>query len=599
MKNYYLLIVFFAFTILSPINAQNKMEKLNKGLVAVRINENKVYISWRLFVNDSENIGFNLYRDGVLVNKKPIHNSTNFTDNTTKDGIYQIKTIVNGKETSSSETVNVWQHDYLEIPLQIPPGGTTPDGVSYTYTANDASVGDLDGDGQYEIILKWDPTNAKDNSHNGYTGNVYLDAYTLSGEFKWRIDLGGNIRAGAHYTQFMVYDLDGDGKAEVACKTADGTIDGTGNVIGNPDADYRNKSGRVLEGAEYLTVFEGDTGKAITTTDYIPGRRNVGSWGDTYGNRSDRFLGAVAYLDGRHPSLVMCRGYYTRTVIASWDFKDGQLKKRWIFDTDDTGNQAYAGQGNHNLSIADVDADGKDEIVYGSMTVDDNGKGLYTTGLGHGDALHVSDFDPERPGLEVFMPHENKVDGVTFRSARTGEVIWQHKKKMDVGRGLAADIDATQVGAEFWASGDLGVYNTDGKQVGTEIPSINFAIWWDDELDRELLDGNSISKYGVGTVFTAEGCKSNNGTKATPSLQADLFGDWREEVMLRTSDNSALRIFINPEMSTRKLPTLMQDRQYRMSIVWQNVGYNQPPWPSFYLGYNMEFYKKTEKHSKK
>ena len=264
-----------------------------------------------------------------------------------------------------------------------------------------------------------------------------------------------------------------------------------------------------------------------------------------------------------------------------------------VFDTDDKVNQEYAGQGNHSLSIADVDEDGKDEIIYGSMTVDNDGTGLYTTGLGHGDALHVSDFDPNRPGIEVFMPHENKKDGVTFRSARTGEIIWQHKKNIDVGRGLAADIDSTHLGAEFWAMGDMGVYNVKGKVVDSKIPSINFAIWWDNDLQRELLDGTTISKYGIGTIFTAENCSSNNGTKATPSLQADLFGDWREEVMFRTSDNSTLRIYINSDVSTRRLTTLMHNRQYRMAIVWQNVGYNQPPWPSFYLGYGMDSLDKT------
>ena len=593
MKANYLWMLLFTIAGLFNTSAQHKMEDLNRGLVAIRINPKEVYVAWRLLESDSKNVSFNVYRDGVLLNNQPIKQSTNFLDATIKNATYQINAVLNNKEVLASEKVKVWQQNYLEIPLQIPQGGTTPDGVSYTYTANDASVGDLDGDGQYEVILKWNPTNAKDNSHEGYTGNVYIDAYTMTGKLKWRVDLGINIRAGAHYTQFMVYDLDGDGKAEMASKTADGTKDGLGNIIGETNKDYRNKVGRITQGPEYLTIFDGETGKAISTTDYVPARGDLEAWGDTYGNRVDRFLGGVAYLDGQHPSLVMCRGYYTRTVIAAWDFKDGQLLKRWVFDTDDKVNQEYAGQGNHSLSIADVDEDGKDEIIYGSMTVDNDGTGLYTTGLGHGDALHVSDFDPNRPGIEVFMPHENKKDGVTFRSARTGEIIWQHKKNIDVGRGLAADIDSTHLGAEFWAMGDMGVYNVKGKVVDSKIPSINFAIWWDNDLQRELLDGTTISKYGIGTIFTAENCSSNNGTKATPSLQADLFGDWREEVMFRTSDNSTLRIYINSDVSTRRLTTLMHNRQYRMAIVWQNVGYNQPPWPSFYLGYGMDSLDKT------
>ncbi|RNL78124.1 T9SS C-terminal target domain-containing protein [Sinomicrobium pectinilyticum] len=588
MKNNYFLPLILIFAGAFGVSAQHRMEDLDRGLVAVRSGPDAVHVAWRLLGNDPDSLAFNIYRDGVLQNADPIIRSTNYIDSTAVDGVYYIRPVVGGEEQDPSKTAEVWQQNYLQIPLQQPPGGTTPDGVAYTYTANDCSVGDLNGDGRYEVILKWDPTNSKDNSHSGYTGNVFLDAYTMDGEQLWRIDLGRNIRAGAHYTQFMVFDLDSDGKAEVACKTADATVDGQGSVIGDPDADYRNSSGYILDGPEFLTVFNGETGAAMATTDYIPARGNVGDWGDTYGNRVDRFLAGVAYLDGQRPSLVMCRGYYTRSVLAAWDWRNGQLTQRWVFDSDDPGNEGYAGQGAHSLSVADVDGDGKDEIVYGAMTVDDDGTGLYTTGLGHGDALHVSDLDPLRPGQEVFMPHENKRDGITFRDARTGEIIWQHKKDTDVGRGLAADIDSTHIGVEFWASSGLGVYNTRGEQVNTSIPSINHAIWWDDDLQRELLDGTSISKYGAGTVFTAEGCSSNNGTKANPALQADLFGDWREEVIFRTSDNTALRIYMNTEESRRKMYTLMHDPQYRVAIAWQNTGYNQPPHPSFYIGTGME-----------
>ncbi|WP_066220291.1 rhamnogalacturonan lyase family protein [Formosa haliotis] len=586
-KTYFLTLILFFIGINLSV-AQRKLETLNRGLIAVRTTTDQVYIGWRLLGYENQSTAFNVYRDGVLINDTPIENSTNFIDTVSSDGSYQVKTVINGEEKDTSESVDVLQQDYLEIPLNTPDGGITPDNVSYTYTANDASVGDLDGDGQYEIILKWDPTNSKDNSHEGYTGNVYLDAYTLEGEFKWRIDLGHNIRAGAHYTQFIVFDFDGDGKSEIACKTADGTIDGQGKIIGDATADYRNSAGRVLSGPEFLTIFNGETGAEMATVDYLPARGDVSSWGDNYGNRVDRFLAGVAFLDGKNPSLVMCRGYYTRSVLAAWDWKDGKLTQRWIFDSNDEENKGYGGQGNHSLSIADVDADGKDEIIYGSMTVDDDGTGLYNTGLGHGDALHVSDFDPERPGQEVFMPHENKVDGITFRSAKTGDIIWQYKMNTDVGRGLIADIDSTQLGAESWASSGLGVYNSKGVKVLSDRPSINFAIWWDDDLQRELLDGTSITKYGVGEVFNATDCNSNNSTKKTPNLQADLLGDWREELMLRTSDNKALRIFLNPTKSKRKMYTLMHDPQYRVAIAWQNVGYNQPPWPSFYLGYGMD-----------
>lgn len=587
----HLLVTFLFLCIGLPVAmAQVQMEKLSRALVAIRTSDSEVYLGWRLFKDDPKGIGFNLYRDGVLLNDTPIVNSTNYLDKTESDGVYTLeiaRTTDSKTEHKSIASAELWNQNYLDIPLKRPKGGTTPDGVEYTYSPNDASVADLDGDGEYEIVLKWAPSNGKDNSHEGYTGNVYLDAYKFSGQHLWRIDLGVNIRAGAHYTQFIVYDLDADGKAEVACKTADGTKDGLGNILGDANADYRNGVGRIIKGPEYLSVFDGQTGGILSTVTYVPQRGDVSAWGDAYGNRVDRFLAAVAYLDGKHPSLIMCRGYYTRSVIAAWNFLDGTLKQRWVFDSDTPGNEAYAGQGNHNLSIADVDGDTKQEIIYGSMTVDDNGQGLYTTGLGHGDALHVSDFDPNIPGLEVFMPHENNRDGITFRKAKTGEVIWQHKKKMDVGRALAADIDSKSVGAEFWAKGNLGLYNVKGVQISQEIPPINFAIWWDGDLQRELLDGTQIHKYGVGTIFTAEQCLSNNWTKATPCLQADLFGDWREEVIFRTQDNETLRIYTTAEVTSFRIPTLMQDLQYRMAVVWQNTGYNQPPWPSFYIGGGM------------
>lgn len=584
-KNYLLFLVLCGCLASFNLHAQRQMETLTRGLVAVRTDASHVYVGWRLFGSDPQAIAFNLYRDGTLLNSEPITGATNFLDETASDGSYFVKPVLNGAETGQSETVGVWSQNYLSIPLQIPAGGTTPDGVNYTYNANDCSVGDVDGDGEYEVILKWDPTNSKDNSQSGYTGNVYLDAYKLDGTRLWRIDLGRNIRAGAHYTQFMVYDLDGDGKAEVACKTADGTIDGTGVVIGDPNADYRNSAGYVLAGPEFLTVFNGETGAAMATTNYDPPRGNVGDWGDTYGNRVDRFLAGVAYLDGQRPSLVMCRGYYTRTVLAAWDWRNGALTKRWVFDSNN-GYSNFTGQGDHSLSVADIDGDGKDEIVYGAMVVDDNGTGLYSTGLGHGDALHVGDLDPEREGLEIFTPHESGGQGVSYRDAATGEILWQHKRDADVGRGLTADIDSTYSGEECWAASGLGTYNNKGEVIGP-IPSINFAIWWDGDDMRELLDGTRITKYNAGTLFSSSEISSNNGTKATPNLQADLYGDWREEVIWRTSDNTALRIYINPVMTNRRIYTLMHDPQYRLAVAWQNVGYNQPPHPSFFIGHNM------------
>ncbi|MFJ2047026.1 rhamnogalacturonan lyase [Paenibacillus taichungensis] len=569
-----------------------QMEFLDRGVVAVKTGTG-VFVSWRLLGTEGSNVSFNVYRDGTKVNASPITNSTNLQDASgTSSSKYTVRAVVSGTEQAASTAASVWGNNYLSVPLSVPAGGTTPDGVAYTYSANDASAGDVDGDGEYELIVKWDPSNSKDNSQSGYTGEVFIDAYKLNGTRLWRISLGKNIRAGAHYTQFMVYDLDGDGKAEVAMKTADGTKDGTGIVIGDASKDYRNSSGYVLSGPEFLTIFNGQTGKALSTVNYEPARGNVSDWGDNYGNRVDRFLAAIAYLDGERPSLVMARGYYTRTVLVAYNWRDGQLTKQWTFDSNTSGNSGYAGQGNHNLSVADVDGDGKDEIVYGAMAVDDNGKGLYTTGLHHGDAMHLSDLDPDRAGLEVFQVHETPSNaGVEFRDARTGQLIWGIPTTKDIGRGMAADIDPRYKGAEVWADG--GLYTAKGQKIGTTLPSsTNFGIWWDGDLLRELLDSNRIDKWDYANsqtvnLLTASGVSSNNGTKSTPNLQADLFGDWREEVVWRTNDSSALRIYTTTAVTDKRIYTLMHDPVYRLGVAWQNVAYNQPPHTGFYLGDSM------------
>lgn len=580
--------------------AQRRMESLGRGLVAVPVAEDRVYLSWRLLGTDPSNISFNVYRasgneNPIKLNKEPIKTSTDFIDasvNLSISNTYFIKPVVDGIELEPSKTFSLPPNppvkQYISVKLQTPQG----------YSPNDCSVGDLDGDGEYEIVVH-QVGRGRDNAQAGFTTEPILEAYKLDGTFLWRINLGKNIREGAHYTQFLVYDFDGDGKAEVACKTADGTVDGKGNIIGNREADWRNRDGKILDGPEFLTVFDGETGAEIFTTNYIPPRGNVADWGDTTGNRCDRFLAAVAYLDGKNPSLIFCRGYYTRTVIAAWDYVDKKLKLRWVFDSDDgkPENRQYRGQGNHNLSVGDVDGDGKDEIIYGACAIDDDGKGLYSTGWGHGDAMHLSDMDPDRPGLEVFSIHENPkhTNGVSFYEAKTGKIIWG-KRSADVGRGLAADIDPRYKGYEMWAFGEglSGLWNAKGETISSRSPrSCNFAVWWDDDLLREILDRNFIAKWDwenstLKTLLVAEGCASNNGTKATPCLCADILGDWREEVIWRTFDNKEIRIYITTIPSKHRIFTLMHDPQYRLSVAWQNVGYNQPTQPGFYLGEGME-----------
>ena len=573
---------------------QRQMEHLGRGVAAINQGEGKVYVGWRWLGTDPNDITFNLYRvtDGaapVKVNDQPIVQSTNYVDNAAdlgRSNAYFVKPISNGQEGEASNAcllkANAPVQPYLSIPLQTPEG----------YTPNDASVGDLDGDGEYEIVLH-QAGQGRDNSRSGMTDPPILEAYKLDGTFLWRINLGRNIREGAHYTQFMVYDLDGDGRAEVACKTADGTVDGKGKIIGDAGADHRNSRGYILEGPEFLTIFDGLTGAALVTTDYIPGRGNVADWGDSYGNRVDRFLACIAYLDGQRPSLVMCRGYYTRAVLAAWNWRDGRLTRVWTFDSDDgtPGNEKYRGQGNHNLSVGDVDRDGRDEIIYGACAIDHDGKGLYATGLGHGDAMHLSDLDPDRPGLEVWAIHESPRHpyGANLRDAATGQVLWGLELR-DPGRGLSLDLDPRHRGSECWANSSDGLYDCTGQKISDAKPrSCNMGVWWDGDPQRELLDGTTISKwdYTGGTTITllsADGCSRNNGSKANPCLCADILGDWREEVIWRTSDNKELRIFTTTIPTDRRLRTLMHDPIYRLGIAWQNVAYNQPAHPGFYLG---------------
>jgi len=610
-----------AVLLVAPAHAQRRMEKLNRGVVAVRTSATDVFVGWRVLGTDPTGLAFNVYRGTTKINTAPVTGATNLVDATGTNGTYTVRPVLGGVEQPASEAATVWGQKYLTIPLQRPAGGTTPDGVAYTYSPNDCSVGDLDGDGQYEIILKWDPSNAKDNSQAGYTGNVYLDAYRLNGTRLWRVDLGRNIRAGAHYTQFMVYDLDSDGKAEVACKTADGTVDGRGTVIGGATADYRVTAagaslGYVLSGPEFLTVFNGITGAAMATTAYLPARGAVSDWGDNYGNRVDRYVSTVAYLDGVRPSLVMGRGYYTRLVRVAWDWRNGQLTRRWTFDSNDAGNSANAGQGNHQLTVGDVNGDGRDEVVNGPSAIRFDGTGLYVNGLGHGDALHMSDMNPARPGQEVWQPHETPsqygVYGLECRDALTGQPLWGVPGGgADVGRALAADVDPNYLGYEMWGSVG-GLYNCTGTQIGTTKPTVNFAVWWDGDLSRELLDAGYNATTDVATVrlekwvpptgtatngsltrlltpstVTDGDAQTNNGTKANPGLTADILGDWREEIILRSRDNQSLLLYSTTATTTERMYTLMHDSQYRLAVAHENSAYNQPPQTSFYLGTGM------------
>ena len=623
------------------------MEKLDRGTVAVKTNGG-VYLSWRLLGTESlTNQAFDIYRDSEKIYTTGEHDATCYTDSKgTADNKYTV--VPKGEAIDKTEAVDVWTTNttykgrsvaYKDIAFKVPDGGKTPTDEEYTYTANDMSVGDLDGDGEYEYIVKWDPSNSKDNSVKGYTGNVYLDAYELDGTLLWRIDLGVNIRAGAHYTQYMVYDFDGDGKSEVILKTAPGSKDGEGNYVskagknitkGDDKKDYRNSSGLLMGkdgGPEYLTVFNGETGAAMQTVDFDPPRSILTSskWGDSYANRSERYLAAVAYLDGVHPSVVMTRGYYTYVYAAAYTWDGTDLKEQWLSTntpTEENGgtgctvkyadgtsknntNKTLYAQGAHSVSVADVDNDGYDEIIFGSAVLDHDGTVLTYDGRGHGDAEHVSDFDNDGK-QEIFMAHEagkhnDKIIPYAVDIKRYNGDIMLQAAQGDIGRGIMDNVDdeyALSSGnlSLFWSVAADGIYNQAGEKVGN-IPNTNgsnmenFAVYWDGDLGRELLDGNKLVKYSIksGTERIYYNSKNstlpgsiNNSTKSNACLTADLFGDWREEIVLRYGDG--VRIYFSTIPTDYRLTTLMHDSQYRCAIAWQNVGYNQSPHTSYYIG---------------
>ena len=589
-------------------------EKLSRGLIGIPTEEG-MYFSWRMTLEDAAGLQFDLYRSSgggaeVKLNKEPIDRTSDFLDRTvdyTVDNRWTLKATT-GEVATWTRLKGEKRNPYLSIPVCKPEDGEIA-GESFTYTANDCSVGDLDGDGEYEIILKWSPSNSKRPPQRGFTGNTYLDAYKMDGTRLWRIDLGPNVRSGAATTNFLVFDFDGDGCAEICCKTGDGTVDGLGHRIGDAQVDWRTwdkKSptyGKIVNGPEYLTVFEGRTGKELDSKEYIPTRYPLDGWGgvggncgnDNTGGRSDRFTAGVAFLDGKTPSPVMVRGWYGRTVVAAWTFTNGALKHTWTFDSAAPGWEAYSGMGNHSVTVADFDGDGCDEICVGAMTVDHDGKGLFTTGLRHGDALHAGRFIPSRQGMQVFGVHENEGDNeivkrtpaVAMFDGATGEIIWQDGLGQDAGRGVAADIDPRYDGAECWCNiGGLRRGDT-GEIISNRKPdSCNFTIYWDADPLAELLDHVSISKWNWNAESTdlllkAEGVVSNNGTKGNPCLSGDILGDWREEVIWPSEDQTELRIYSTTIPAVDRRATWMNDRQYRLAIAWQNVAYNQPPHPSF------------------
>ena len=641
-----------------------------------------VYLSWRAFeadLDEDNNVTttFTLYRDGVEIDSNL--KVTNLIDPAgTANSVYKVVGSNDSELGLTAKDTVVWANKYLELNLYAPAAGVTPDhgnpiydkegNVSgyidgnHTYEANDMSVGDLNGDGDLELIVKWYPSNAKDNSSGNCTGKTYLDGYDVdftTGEVSllWRIDMGVNIRSGAHYTQFQVWDYDGDGKAEIAVKTADGTTtyksaDGTvaglemtsyvgacsteelpvNTFSGAENYDYRNASGYVLDGHEYFSIFNGEDGtKAADDVDYIPERGNVSAWGDAYGNRVDRHLSATAYLNGTTPFAVFARGYYSRTCLTAYYMKDTNgdnvgdtIDVYWRFDTNDVENgKDYEAQGNHGLSVNDIDNDGKDEIIYGALVIDHDGTIKYSTNLGHGDAMHVSDWVSWNDGLEIMSVHEhgNVAYDVEVHDAETGVILMGYHVGKDTGRGVAADIDPTAEGAEWWSiasptfdenfepawdSTDGEVYSSwstleDLIALSESTPASNASIFWDGDLLSEVQDHDFNEKGGYVPIGVKiykwnyeEGKQealldsteiwSTNGTKGNVGLAADILGDWREEIIARTSaDRNVVRVYSTTIETDYVVPCLLENLAYREGVAWQNVGYNQPANLSYLL----------------
>ena len=644
------------------VTPTSQMEPLSRGVIAMPDQSGQgIFISWRLLGTDpASTTSFDLLRDGTTI-ASDLGYQTNYVDaEGTSSSKYRVVTKREGVVVETSPEVTPQSQVYQVLQLDRPASGV--DDITnerYDYTPNDCSVGDVDGDGEYEIIVKWQPSNKTDNQGlSKHPGREYIDCYKLNGTKLWRLDMGLNILAGSQHTQLLVYDFDRDGKSEIILRTAPGTKDGQGRYVNQAADDPEIKSAdntidwrspqqeTIRGGQEYLTIFEGATGRAIHTIFYNPNRDTgyggaasgtVFNWDDragrkdyaaTYGNRGDRFMAAVAYLDGpnQNPSAVLTRGYYTQAFLWAVDFKNNKLSQKWLhasvsktkvevtnasgqkttynynsntFGTSDCYT-AY-GQGNHNLSVADVDGDGCDEIIYGAATIDNNGHLLYSTGLGHGDALHVADIIPSRPGYEVLRCCETDPYGLEIHDAKTGQMIFHQTAGKDTGRCLAADITNDYEGLEFWgAQGNApretasGNFNT----ITSQIPSMNFRIYWDGDLQEELFDGALDSTTGIahptimkwtgsGFITTAvdyNGSQTCNWTKATPCLQADILGDWREElIMWNLNDPSQLNIISTNIPSDYRVPTLMHDHLYRLGVAWQNVSYNQPP----HLGYDL------------
>jgi hypothetical protein len=578
------------------------MENLDRGVVAVVVTGG-VYVGWRMlgyeYTGTDSDTTYNLYRDGTKIASVDATGGTNYMDASgTATSKYTVTCVLKGTEGAQSPAVTPWAQQYLSIPLTAP----TCSRLSATYSASDGAAGDLNGDGILDLVLKWDPSNSHDNASSGDTSDVFLDGYALpSGTRLWRIDLGQNIRAGAHYTQLSVYDFDGDGKAEVIVKTAPGTQDGTGAYLSKGVAagvasttSYVNSSGYILTGPEWVTAFAGDTGAELDTMDFPVPRGDVSAWGDSYGNRVDRFNGGFSFVKDNGvatglPSAIQGRGYYTRLTVSAITYRSGKIAQNWVYDSVTTLNPNGTGGGCHSEMTADTDGDLGMEIIPGESTIDSAGTLKCQTGLGHGDAMDVSELVPDA-GMTTFQIHEGMggMDAHTSATCKTYFVTTE--PGTDSNRGRA---DYVGTGDETSASCYCGSCNehlalcATGSTSVTASPGSNFVIYWDADLWRETENANSIAKATGGTLLTCSECSGNNGTKNTPTLTADMLGDWREEIIWRETAGANLRMYTTTDVTTSRIYTLMHDPTYRAQNNFQNSAYNQPPHPGWRISPNM------------
>ena len=591
-------------------NAQRFTDKLDRGLVAVKTTKG-VYCSWRIQADEYYDVKYNLYRDGTKVNAEPLDVS-NFTDTSgSESSQYTVKAVLNGVEQQASKAATVFKSNYKEIKIKHDAS------LKATYEPNDACCADVDGDGEVEILMKF---NNKEEAEQLYPKNgptidgVATKEYSMlaclkqDGTVLWWVNCGPNMGDFQNNEQNIVgYDWDMDGKAEVVMRLEEGSTvhmaDGTTYTIGangkngSSWTNYREPKGSgsvewfTHYGKEFLWYCEGATGKPYQCIEFPLKRLEDGetdlkaAWGDGYGHRSSKYFFGAPYLDGKHPSIFLGRGIYTRHKFIAYDVdpKNHDLKVRWKWTNNQPGSPWY-GQGYHNYIVADVDWDGRDEIVWGSMVIDDNGKGLSTTGLGHGDAQHIGDFNPYIHGQEMFACNEDNPSN-NYRDATTSKIYYRKTDTNDDGRCLAGNFYNDFPGAVGHSAHDTPISTVTNEHVNTNTNglSMNFRIYWDGDLLEECFNNTEVTKPGVGTIATFLGAYSNNSTKATPCYQGDIFGDWREEVIERTADNN-IRIYTTNEPTKWRNYSLWYDHQYRNGMVWQPCGYNQPPHASYFLG---------------